>query len=558
FYEPIATFIRFIFLLFLFTPLVITFPITYFGTQTIIDSSVDSVTGVVNTVKIRHGEQLWYRYITWAMEHAGPSFIKLGQWAASRTDIFPEGLCLQMAKLHSNAKKHSFRQTKSIIERSFGNDILFEDIFEEFIKEPMGVGAIAQVYKAKLKKGLVPIDHALSHSPSKWVAIKVIHPGIDVIIERDLTIMRVFANFINWLPNMEWLSLPGEVEVFAQMMRTQLDLRIEANNLLVFRHNFAKKNDIKFPRPFIDYSSKRVLVEEYITGISMEKLLANAESHKLGSLEREASGRALDSFLKMMLLDNFIHSDLHPGNIMVRFYRNDHDLGDINSNKFEDEASTQEINKITNHLSEFSGNKEEWRKELKILHDEGYHTQVCFIDTGLVTVLNEKNRHNFLDLFKAISEFDGYKAGELMIERSRTPDSAQNPEIFSLRVQKLVRNIKDRTFALGNVRLDDLLGQMLSLVRLHHVRMECDFITVILSIMLIEGIGRQLNPDLDLLKSSLPILRQVSAQERNRLLKDSDVLSMVKIWALLEIRQLISASVNDINTLVKYDWLAPN
>lgn len=77
------------------------------------------------------------------MERAGPSFIKLGQWAASRADLFPAALCEKMSKLHSNGKPHSLGYTKKVMEAAFG--MSFDDIFEEFDEEPIGCGAIAQV-----------------------------------------------------------------------------------------------------------------------------------------------------------------------------------------------------------------------------------------------------------------------------------------------------------------------------------------------------------------------------------------------------------------------------
>ncbi|KAF6013677.1 hypothetical protein HII12_001659, partial [Brettanomyces bruxellensis] len=94
--------------------------------------------------------------------------------------------------------------------------------------------------------------------------------------------------------------------------------------------------------------------------------------------------------------------------------------------------------------------------------------------------------------------FDGYRAGELMIERSKTPETAINTELFKYKVEKLVDQVRKRTFTLGSISIGDILEQMLSMVRLHHVRMEGDFVTVIVAILLLEGIGRQLDPDLDL------------------------------------------------------------
>jgi aarF domain-containing kinase len=164
-----------------------------------------------------------------------------------------------------------------------------------------------------------------------------------------------------------------------------------------------------------------------------------------------------------------------------------------------------------------------------------------------VTELDERNRRNFIDLFKAISAFDGYRVGELMVERSRTPDTAVEPEVFALKVQRLVQHIKSRTFALGSVKLGDLLGRMLSMVRQHHVRMEGDFVTVVLSILLLEGIGRQLEPDIDLFKSSIPILRQLGPTHPHDFSFGDDTLSMLKVWLVLEVRQFINASIQDVS-----------
>lgn len=121
-------------------------------------------------------------------------------------------------------------------------------------------------------------------------------------------------------------------------------------------------------------------------------------------------------------------------------------------------------------------------------------------------------------------------------------------QIFCFKTQRLVQNIKRRTFVLGNVKVGDLLSQMLSMVRSHHVRMESDFITVVISILLLEGIGRQLDPGMDLFKSSIPILRELSSQERGNPF-DDDVLSMVKVWLALETRQFINASIQDVSTV---------
>lgn len=426
-----------------------------------------------------------------------------------------------MSALHSNAPAHSLRVTKKTIERAFG--MRFEDIFEEFHEKPLGVGAIAQVYKAKLKPNLAieqdpelvepqtlrarmrkNVDTALKSTPervpSHYVAIKVLHPNIEKIVRRDLKIMGFFANIINAVPTMEWLSFPDEVQQFAEMMRLQLDLRIEAANLTIFRKHFKNRTTAWFPYPYTQYTTRQVLVEEFAHGIPLEHFLQNGG----GVFQKEIADEGLDAFLHMLLIDNFIHADLHPGNIMVRFYKPMH--MDLGSNlptfkhrpKPDPKASEDVTEEVLQRLRPARNDKTRWLETLEKIDNEGYRPQLIFIDTGLVTELNATNRANFLDLFKSIAEFDGYKAGHLMVERCRQPSAVIDKEVFALRMQHLVLGVKSRTFALGNIKIGDILNEVLSMVRGHHVRLEGDFVNVVLSILLLEGIGRSLDPDMDL------------------------------------------------------------
>ncbi|OBA22243.1 hypothetical protein METBIDRAFT_31176 [Metschnikowia bicuspidata var. bicuspidata NRRL YB-4993] len=358
--------------------------------------------------------------------------------------------------------------------------------------------------------------------------------------------MKFFANLVDVIPTMEWLSLPDEVEQFSILMRLQLDLRIEALNLAKFRHNFRNRLDIHFPKPFLNFSTREVLVEEYIKAIPMEKLLSLSGNFGK-NLSKEVSDKGLDSFLQMLILDNFVHADLHPGNMLIRFYRNEMYTHE-REYKIVKSTNENETNRITEELLSLGNDSQAWCNKLESLYENGYHAEICFLDVGLITELNHDDRINFIDLFKALSEFDGYKAGDLMVERSRTPETVVNKEIFALKVEKLVDRMKERTFTLGNISIGDLLDQVLSMVRSHHVRMEGDFITVIVAILLLEGMGRQLDPQLDLFASSLPVLRKLGIlKEGKELLQNEDSLNMMKVWLALEVRQLINASIQDVS-----------
>ena len=506
-----------------------------------------------------------------------------------------------MSSLHSQAPAHSLKHTKSTISRAFDGRP-FDDIFEEFQEKPLGVGAIAQVYKAKLKSDLAAISNedlgpkepnirqrvrknvdvlvksTPSRVPSSYVAIKILHPKVERMVRRDLRIIGAFAAIINAIPTLEWYDLPNEVAQFGEMMRLQLDLRIEAANLTMFRKKFEDRTTAWFPFPYSDYTTRQVLVEEFADGIPLAAFLEDGG----GVFQKEIADEGLDAFLHMLLIDNFVHADLHPGNIMVRFYKPEQislSLGRHKASSSPDHG-TDVTEEVLSQLRPHRHHPADWATELEKIEKEGYRPQLIFIDTGLVTALNATNRRNFLDLFKAIAEFDGYRAGHLMVERCRQPEAVIDAEVFALKMQHLVLGVKSKTFALGNIKIGDVLSEVLGMVRQHHVRMEGDFVNVVISILLLEGIGRTLDPNLDLFKrslpnsppkilsitltvsaSALPILRQLGAQGAGgsllKSVREGDT-SMLKVWVGLEARGFLKASADQVDICVKSDLLSPN
>jgi aarF domain-containing kinase len=306
--EPISTFFRFLRLAMLFGPVILTAPMLLVGTPA---ASKRRRAGVVVDEGERWGAVWWFGFLVRQMEKAGPTFIKLGQWAASRADLFPASLCELMGKLHSNGHPHALSYTKQVLEEAFQES--FDDIFDEFEEEPIGCGAIAQVYRAKLNSKLlpesfmakrtkqstkdgVPIEEVVNTS----VAVKVVHPRVEQNIRRDLAIMSLFANVLNLFPGMEWLSLPEEVDVFGDMMNMQLDLRVEANNLERFINNFEHRGPgISFPRPIrtkgehTGDAARKVLVEEYEDALPLKYFLVNGG----GQYDAAIANSGLDAFL---------------------------------------------------------------------------------------------------------------------------------------------------------------------------------------------------------------------------------------------------------------------
>lgn len=340
-WEPFRTGMRFLHLFTLFMPVIITSPMLFVGRLP------------KNKRGERWGAIWWYGFLVAQMQRAGPTFIKvrspsymqllhwihaltlldcpshilqLAQWAGSRQDLFSAKLCERLGSLHSNGRLHSFAHTQRVIEKAFRRP--FSEVFQSFDHEPIGVGAIAQVYRAVLDPLLLPMSYLAPKSlsviqrktvrdaikdsprtladitnpndahppivPTSAVAIKILHPGVEASIRRDLAIMSFFASCLNIIPGIEWLSLKEEIAVFGQMMNEQLDLRVEAANLRTFEKNFAgRRSAVTFPRPLEDFSNKDVLVEEYQEALPLNAFLRNGG----GPYDQRLANLGLDAFL---------------------------------------------------------------------------------------------------------------------------------------------------------------------------------------------------------------------------------------------------------------------
>jgi aarF domain-containing kinase len=219
----------------------------------------------------------------------GPAFVKLTQWAATRRDLFSSKICDQLSTIQtSNPVVHSWAHTDHVLREAFGSN--YSDYLR--IQHPtkasiLGSGCVAQVYRGEL---LIPTDDHGGGNDDETnttigggniravpVAIKVLHPHISEKIDRDLTFMKRIAHLIDSLLPTSVLcavNIPRVVEHFEDIIRRQVDLRIEAHNLRKFHTNFPSTSiatntnerhyapTVEFPKPLME--SKNVLIEELV------------------------------------------------------------------------------------------------------------------------------------------------------------------------------------------------------------------------------------------------------------------------------------------------------
>jgi aarF domain-containing kinase len=199
----------------------------------------------------------------------------------------------------------------------------------------------------------------------------------------------------------------------------------------------------------------------------------------------------------MMVLDNHLHADMHPGNIFITFQRIPQSIHEKVS--FIPDSEIERLKKIDDN--------EQWKTEMEIIYSD-YSPYLIFVDAGLTTQLSPKHLENFIDLFKAIADYDGFRISKLMVARSKYPDSVLDFDGFSTAMNLFMRDIKAGTMKLKSIQVSDILSFVLRTVRKHHVKIDGDYANVAVAIMLLEGIGRQLEPEMDLLKAAVPFLQE--------------------------------------------------
>ena len=200
-----------------------------------------------------------WNYALWGIEQAGPTWIKLTQWASTRQDLFSPKFCRHFRKLQDDTEGHSWEETQQILKDQFGEKGLEA---MEINPIPIGSGCVAQVYQGRLKKPSV------NYPKGTKIAIKVQHPGIWNKVCVDFYIFHKIAKFLEEMPygNLQFLSLVDTVIQFRDVMIPQLDLVIEASHLKRFNQNFGGDDQVAFPKPLDELTTKKVLVETFCEG----------------------------------------------------------------------------------------------------------------------------------------------------------------------------------------------------------------------------------------------------------------------------------------------------
>jgi len=346
-------------------------------------------------------QDLSWDYALWGIEAAGPTLIKLVQWATTRQDMFSQEFCLHFGKLRDETRGHSWKETQQILSKDFGDDF---GTWMQLEQTPIGSGCIAQVYRGKL---LQPVN---MYPQNTEIALKVQHPNIWHKVCVDFYILDKIAHFLESLPylNLEYLSLRDTVQQFCNIMLPQLDLREEESHLKRFNIDFANDEKVSFPEPIM--ATTKVLIETYLHGSPILSYV-----HAPLEKRQELAKLGCATTLKMIFLNDFVHGDLHPGNILVE--------------------------------------------------DTGKFLKLHLLDCGLVIEMGPEQHENVVQVLGAFARKNGRLAGQLMVDKaSKKQASDLDVELFVEGIEQICVDDEDNV----SILCDDW-GRTCCCMRIHCV-----------------------------------------------------------------------------------------
>ncbi|HET8883785.1 MAG TPA: 2-polyprenylphenol 6-hydroxylase, partial [Solimonas sp.] len=372
-----------------------------------------------------------------ALEELGPVFIKFGQALSTRPDLVPADIAVELAALQDRVPPFSSADARAIIEAEIGKPV--DAIFAEFDDVPMASASVAQVHAARLK-----VDGA---EETLDVVVKVLRPGIDAIMRSDIELLHTLASLAErFSPDLRRLRPREVVAEYEKVLLDELDLMREGAACAQLRRNWLGSDLIYHPLVFWDCTRTRVLVMERIYGVSIREL------DKLRALDvdfKVLSERGVEIFFKQTFVHNFFHADMHPGNIFV-------DVSDP---------------KRPSYLA---------------------------VDFGIVGTLTASDQRYLAENFYAFFNRDYKRVAELHLESEWIPEGTR-VEDFEAAIRTICEPIFQRP--LKEISFGFFLLRLFQVARRFNYQVQPQLVLLQKTLLQIEGLGRQLNPDLDLWKT---------------------------------------------------------
>ncbi len=376
------------------------------------------------------------RRIVKVLQELGPTFIKLGQLLSTRADLLPEAYLREFAQLQDRVSPIPFEEVELLFLEEHGKPI--GEVFRAFEPEPFASASIGQVHRAEFPEG-------------QEVVVKIQRPGIERIIRVDLEILLEIGSIIEQRTALgEIYKITEILEEFSISLREELDFTLEGRNAEVLQKNLARDPRVYIPKVYWEYTTRRILVMEYVRG---QKITGREELVAAGCDPLLLARTLADIMIKQIYVDGFFHSDPHPGNLAV-----------------------------------LPGNR------------------VVFLDFGQVGRMDEELREKAADLILALvhHDLDGIVKGLLQIGILRG-----RPNLTRLKhdLARLERKYYGLPFR--EIRVGTSVQELMEVAWRHRIQVPSGFVMAAKALVTLEGVIRELAPDMSLVEIAEPFAWRV-------------------------------------------------
>lgn len=372
-----------------------------------------------------------------SLESLGPVFVKFGQMLSTRADLLPGDIIVELSRLQDRVPPFEATTVEVILQQAYGRPV--DEVFHDFNRRPLASASIAQVHTARLPEG-------------PEVVVKVVRPGIEAVIRRDVALLYVIADLLERYWSEGKRLRPREVVAeYEKVILDELDLLREGANASQLRRNFLDSEILYVPEIHWPYTRHNVLVMERIRGIPVNDMAALEAA---GVNLKRLSERGVRIFFTQVFRDSFFHADMHPGNIFV---------------------------------------------DPSVPHEPSY----IAVDFGIMGTLSPVDQHYLAENFLAFFQRDYRRVAELHIESGWVPPGTRVDE-FEAAIRTVCEPIFDRP--LKDISFGGFLLTLFQTARRFQMEVQPQLVLLQKTLLHVEGLGRQLDPELDLWKTAAPFL----------------------------------------------------
>ncbi|MFQ5487951.1 MAG: ubiquinone biosynthesis regulatory protein kinase UbiB [Gammaproteobacteria bacterium] len=367
------------------------------------------------------------------LEELGPIFVKFGQILSTRRDLLPDDIADELARLQDSVAPFPGHIARAMVEKTLGRPVT--ETFAVFDETPIASASIAQVHAARLLDG-------------REVIVKVVRPGIEAVIRRDVSLLYILADLAERYWKEGRRLRPREVIAeYEKTILDELDLVREAANASQLRRNFSGSELLYVPEVYWPYTRRNVMVMERISGIP----ISDIEALRAAGIDlKQLSERGVEIFFTQVFRHNFFHADMHPGNIFV-----------------------------------------------------SPGGQYIAVDFGIMGTLSPEDQRYLAENFLAFFNRDYHRVAELHIQSGWVPAGTRIDE-FESAIRSVCEPIFERP--LKDISFGHLLLRLFQTARRFNMEVQPQLVLLQKTLLNIEGLGRQLYPDLDLWQTAKPFL----------------------------------------------------